>query len=183
MSLKRVALFAGLVLAVLPLKAAAGGLFIYSYDPISPAARTLTATGLSFEFERGLLGAERVRKVIQTGDRGSAELKPASESELGAGGLRAALGETRPAGALYEIMPRGDGQAFVHAVCPGADRAWLVIGKLDRFKDLQLQAVGRRPGESAAHACSDMAFGFRSDWRLPGDEPPEAHIAPRQGPS
>jgi hypothetical protein len=172
-----------LALCALPLTAAAGEVFIYSYDPISPSAKTLTSTGLSFEFQRGLMGSERVRKVIQTGERGSADLKPAAESELGAGGLRAALGEVRPAGPLYEILPAGDGKSFVRAVCPGADRAWLLIGKLDRFKDLKLQAVGRRPGDTAAHACSDMAFGFKSDWRLPNNEPPEAHIAPREGPS
>jgi hypothetical protein len=183
MSTARAALAALIVVSALPLTAAAADVFIYSYDPISPSARTLTSTGLSFEFQRGLLGAERVRKVIQTGDRGSAELKPAAESDLGAGGLKAALGEVRPVGPLYEILPNGDGKAFVHAVCPGADRAWLLIGKLDRFHDLELQAVGRRPGEKASRACSDMAFGFKSDWRLPGSEPGEAHIAPREGPS
>ena len=183
MSIPRAAVAASLLLAVLPLKAAAGDVFIYSYDPISPSARTLTTTGLSFEFQRGVLGGVRVHKVIQTGDRGEADLKLASEAELGAGGVRAALGQERPAGPLYEILPAGDGKSFVHAVCPGADRAWLLIGKLDRFKDLELQAVGRRAGEAKAHACSNMAFGFKSDWRLPDQEPGEAHIAARQGPS
>ena len=183
MSTPRAVFAAWLLLAALPPCAAASEVYIYSYDPLTPAARTLTATGLSFQFERGLLGAVRVQRVIQTGDLGSAGLKPAGEAELGPGGLRAALGDKRPAGPLYEILPDGDGRAFVHAVCPGADKAWLLIGKLDRFKDLELQAVGRKPGEAAAHACSTMAFGFHSDLRLPDQEVPEAHIAPHAGPS
>ena len=172
-----------ILLSALPLSAAAGEVHIFSYDPVSPAAKALTATGLSFEFERGFLGSVRIQKVIQTGDRGSAELKPAPESELGQGGLRTALGETRPAGPLYEILGKDEGKAFVHAVCPGADRAWLLIGRLDRFKDLQLQAVGRRTGDKAAHACPSLAFSFRSDWRLPGDEPPAAQLHGGVGPS
>lgn len=150
---------------------ASAGEHIYSYDPASPAAQTLTDTGLSFQFERGLLGGERIQKIIQTGERGSAELKPASEKDLGSGGLRAALGGARPAGALYEIRPQDDGYAFVHAVCPGAERAWLVIGPLERFHNLEIQAVGRDAGAPAARPCSTMEFSFYSDWRLPESEP------------
>ena len=183
MSTARGALGAFLMLSALPLTAAASEVHIYSYDPVSPAARTLTATGLSFEFERGLLGSVRIRKVIQTGDRGSAELKPAPESELGQGGVRAVLGETRAAGPLYEIVGKDEGKAFVHAVCPGSDRAWLLIGRLDRFKDLQLQAIGRRSGDKAAHACPSLAFSFRSDWRLPDQDVPAARLHGGIGPS
>ena len=183
MSIARGALAACFLLSVLPLQAAAGQVHIYSYDPLSPAAKALTRTGLSFEFERGPLGGLRIDKVIQTGDRGSAALKPASESEIGAGGLRAALGEQRPVGPLYEILSEDEGKAFVHAVCPGSDRAWLLIGKMDRFKDLELQAVGRRPGDKAAHACSTLAFSFRSDWRLPDQEVPAAQLHGGVGPS
>lgn len=183
MSTARGALAACLLLSALPLPAAAGQTHIYSYDPLSPAAKALTATGLSFEFERGLLGGTRIQKVIQTGDRGSAVLKPAADSELGQGGLRAALGEERPVGPLYEILSQDEGKAFVHAVCPGADRAWLLIGPLDRFRNLQMQAVGRRPGDKAAHACSTLAFSFRSEWRLPDQDVPPAELRGGVGPS
>jgi hypothetical protein len=79
-----------LALIALPLAARAEGR-IYSYEPASDAARTLAETGLSFEFARTLLGGARVRRVIQTGDQGSAAVRLASESELGAGGLKTAL--------------------------------------------------------------------------------------------
>jgi hypothetical protein len=145
---------------------------IYSYDPVSASARTLTDTGLSFQFERGLLGGVRIERIIQTGDRGEAQLRPASEAELGPGGLKAVLGDERPAGALYEIRPEAEGRSFVHAVCPGAERAWLVIGPLERFHDLKVQAVGRDAGAAKARSCSSMEFGFYSDWLLPERKPP-----------
>jgi hypothetical protein len=146
---------------------------IYSYDAVSDAARALTDTGLSFQFERGLLGGVRIERIIQTGDRGAADLKPASEGELGRGGLKAALGAERPAGGLYEIRPEAEGISFVHAVCPGAERAWLVIGPLERFRNLKVQAVGRDAGAAASRLCSTLEFSFYSDWRLPERDAPK----------
>jgi hypothetical protein len=167
---QRAAQFACLALFALPPPAGASEQYIYTYDPASPPARRLTDTGLSFQFERGLLGAVRVQRIIQTGDIGAADLKPASEAALGRGGLKAALGNARPAGALYEILPRDEGKSFVHAVCPGADQAWLLIGRIDRFQNLAMQAVGRSATDAGAHLCSSMAFTFRSDLRLPDQD-------------
>ncbi len=150
---------------------------IFSYDAASDPARALAATGLSFQFEGRLLGGYRLERIIQTGERGSADIRPAPEAGLGAGGLAAALAGEKPVGGLYEIQPSADGPAFVEAVCPGAQRAWLVIGPLRRFKDLPVQAVGRDPGAPAAHRCTDLAFSFHSDWRLPDDrEPPHVRV-------
>ena len=162
-----------------PPMAQASERYIYTYDPASPTARTLTDTGLSFQFEKGLLGGVRVQRIIQTGEIGAADLKPASEADLGRGGLRAALGEERPVGPLYEILSKDEGKSFVHAVCPGAQRAWLLIGHLDRFQDLKVQAVGRGANDAAAHSCSSLNFSFRSDLRLPDQDVPEARL-PRQ---
>ncbi len=187
MSPPRAALLAGLAFvslspAALAPAAQAAERYIYSYDPASPAAKALTETGLSFEFEKGMIGGVRVRKIIQTGEFGSAELKPASDGELGKGGLAAALDHERPTGPLYEIMPKGEGKSFIHAVCPGADRAWLLIGRLDRFRDLTVQAVGRKASDAAAHACPSLAFSFRSDLRLPGTDVPDARLLRGSGP-
>jgi hypothetical protein len=173
----RAAVVACLALVALPLTAGASERDIYTYDPASAAARQLTDTGLSFQFERGLLGAVRVQRIIQTGDIGAADLKPASEAVLGRGGLKTALGAQRPAGALYEILPKDEGISFVHAICPGADKAWLLIGRLERFRNLELQAVGRSAKDASAHVCSNMDFSFRSDLRLPDkDELPPPHL-------
>lgn len=167
---QRAALFACLALFAPPSAAGASERYIYTYDPVSPAARHLTDTGLSFLFERGLLGGVRVQRIIQTGDIGAADLKPAPEEALGRGGLKAALGDQRAAGELYEILPKDEGKSFVHAVCPGADRAWLLIGRIDRFRDLELQAIGRGAKDAQSHLCSTMAFSFKSDLRMPDQD-------------
>jgi hypothetical protein len=172
------AVFAAIACAPAP---ALAGQHLYSYEAATPAGQTLAPTGLSFVFEKGMLGAVRVQKIIQTGDVGEAELKPAPEGALGAGGLKAALGGERPAGDLYEIQPQGDGRAFVKAICPGAERAWLVIGPMERFRDLKIQAVGKSADAPARH-CVDLALAFHSEWLLPPSrEPPVAH-APSSGP-
>lgn len=144
---------------------------IYAYDSVSPAARRLAPTGLSFEFERHMMGGVRIRRVIQTGERGSAEIKPASPSALG-GDLKTLLADARARGDLYEILPAEDGKAFVGAVCPGSDRAWLLIGQLERFRDLTVQALGRKADETAAHKCVALEFSFHGEFQLPPDRPP-----------
>jgi len=170
---------AALVLVLFAMPAAARAADrIYSYEPASDAARALAETGLSFEFKRTLLGGARVLRVIQTGDRGAAAVRPASEGELGAGGLKTALGGQAPAGDLYAIRPdQEDGQAFIGAVCPGAERAWLLIGKLERFEDLAVQAVGRDKGAAGARLCASLAFSYRNDWTLPPRAPPRVRFS------
>ena len=168
------------LLACAPVPAAASE-HVYSYEAATPAAETLAPTGLTFVFERGLLGSVRVERIIQTGERGEARLRPSSEAALGGGGLKAALAGERPTGDLYEIEPEGDGHAFVEAICPGAKRAWLVIGPVERFRDLKLQAVGLGPGPAARH-CVDLGFAFHSEWRLPPDREPPRVRFPSSGP-
>ena len=160
---------------------ALAGEHIYSYEALSSAARTLAPTGLSFQFEKHLLGGVRVERIIQTGEEGSAGVKPSPETALGGGGLKAALDGKSPAGDLYEIEPIGDGPAFVQAICPGAERAWLVIGPVQRFRDLKLQAVGKAAGAPARH-CVDLAFAFHSEWSLPPDRAPPTARFPSSAP-
>ena len=167
-----------LAAAALP-GAAAAEAHLYSYEAASDAARTLAPSGLSFAFDKPPFGSPRVTRVIQTGDRGEAALKPASEGALGRGGLKAALGPEKPVGRLYEITSDGDGPAFARAICPGAARAWLVIGRLERFQDLTVQAVGRDQGASGARRCVTFELGFRSEWTLPPRTPPRVRNGPR----
>lgn len=163
----KAAVFAVVILAA-PASALAGE-HVYSYEAASPSARVLAPTGLSFVFEKHMLGGVRVERIIQTGERGSADVKPASGAELG--DLKTVLG-AQPSGDLYEIQPKGDGHAFVEAICPGSERAWLLISPMERFRDLKVQAVGRSAKGGARH-CVDLAFTFHSEWILPpGREPP-----------
>lgn len=164
---------AALLLAVIAAGRASADEHIFVYDAASNAARALAATGLSFQFEGRLLGGYKLERIIQTGERGSAALKPTSDRDLGPGGLRAALGDQAPTGGLYEIgRDSADGQAFVGAVCPGAARAWLVVGPLRRFHDLPIQVIGKDAGALAARRCADLRFSFRSELVLPPDRLP-----------
>ena len=156
---------------------------IYSYEPASPDARAFAATGLSFEFERRLMGGAHIHRVIQTGEQGAAEVKAAGEGELGDGGFRTALAGARPAGGLYRIASGLDGEAFVRAICPGSDKAWLAIGPLQRFQDLRVQAMGRADGAPSAHLCVTLDFTYRNDWRLPPRTPPRVRYPTRPLPT
>jgi hypothetical protein len=165
-------------LAALAVSSARADEHIFVYDAASPAAEALAETGLSFQFEGRPLGGYRLERIIQTGERGSAELRFTSDRDLGPGGLKAALGKDAPVGGLYEIRSdTADGQAFVGAVCPGAERAWLVMGQLRRFKDLPIQIIGKDPGAASARHCGDLNFGFRSELAMPPDrEPPRQFV-------
>lgn len=167
---------AALAFASLAASPALSAEHIYSYDAVSDTARALAETGLSFQFQSLPLGGMRLERIIQTGERGSAGIRPASDGPLGPGGLRAALGGHAPVGALYEIEPEGDGQAFVGAVCPGAEKAWLVIGQLHRFKDLPIQVVGKDAGAGRARHCADLTFSFHSEWSFPADRTPPSPL-------
>ena len=146
---------------------------LYVYESASDGARALAATGLTFEFATRPLGGYKLERIFQTGERGSADLQASSDKDLGPGGLRAALGGTASAGGLYEIRrDAADGRAFVGAVCPGAERAWLVVGPLRRFRDLTVQAIGKDQGAVSARRCVDLSFRFRGELALPPDRPP-----------
>ncbi len=163
--------------------AAYAGQEIYSYEPVSTEAHALTETGLSFLFERGLMGSTHIRRLIQTGEKGQAELKPGSEKDLGPGGVKAVLGAEHEAGSLYEIQPQQDGAAFINAVCPGAQRAWLDIGPLSRFQDLAVQTMGRDKGAATARHCATLIFTWHNEWTLPQRRPPRLRLSPAYRPN
>lgn len=167
---------AGLALAAVLAGPARADQMLYSYDPASPPTRELAPTGLTFLFDKRAFGGAAIRRIIQTGERGSADLKSASESGLGAGGLKAGLGGKPAVGHLYEIAGDRDGKAFVSAVCPGAARAWLVIGPLRRFRDLRIQAVGRDAGAAGPKPCAELLLSFHNDWVMPHRPPPRVRF-------
>jgi len=81
---------------------------IYSYDSANPLTEQMTEAGLTFVFDRTFIST-RVLRILETHDIGSADLKPASEGELGRAGLTALIGPNAHERALYEIEPKGDG--------------------------------------------------------------------------
>src|SRR5690348_11063895 len=113
---------------------------IFSYDATNDAARTLAAGGLTFVFRKSTFGGTRVLKVLSTQEKGTAELKPAPEKDLGPGGIDGLVGHKVREHDLYEISHEGQGDPLIHATCPGSDRAWLAFGSLRPEGELVIHA-------------------------------------------
>lgn len=139
---------------------------IFSYDAENEAARTLAPGGLTFVFRKQRLGGTRVLKVLSTRDRGTAELKPASDKDLGPGGLGAVIGKAGERD-LYEILPEGQGAPLVKAACPNADRGWLSFGALKTNRNLVVHAIGRNLATGKFYRCAALEFAFHGEWKLP----------------
>jgi hypothetical protein len=147
--------------------AAAGEQRVFSYDAVNEAARTLAAGGLTFVFRKATLGGTRVLKVLSTQEKGTAELKPASEKELGPGGIDGLVGAKVPEHDLYEIAQEGQGAPLIRAACPGSDRAWLAFGSLRSDRELVIHAFGRNAQSGKLHLCATLTFSWHGEWRLP----------------
>ncbi len=145
---------------------------VYSYDSASPLTRKMTENGLTFVFDKSLLN-QKLLKLIETHDVGQADLKPASERELGPGGLTALIGREAHERDLYEITGNGDGIALRRALCRGSDRAWLAFGKLRLGEDLRIQALGHDPVTGATRLCMTLDYSFHGEWVLPPVDLPQ----------
>jgi hypothetical protein len=141
---------------------------IYSYVPADEATRKRIDSGLTFVFDRGVMGM-RVKEILATEANAQAAVDPASERELGA-----RLGDVLPAGAgereLYLIKAVDQGPAMVRAFCPGSTKGWLVFGPLRARESVRIHALGDDPAGGARH-CATLTFAFRGEWRLPPPTP------------
>lgn len=139
---------------------------LFSYDPITPVTKTLAEGGFSFVFDDRTFGGQRVKRLLSTQAKAEAELRPASESELGAS-IDSLVGARVAERDLYEILPANEGAPLIRAACPGSDKAWLAFGKLDRIEDLRVQAFGRYADGGKVHHCATLDFSWRGEWKLP----------------
>ena len=151
---------------------AAAAKHVYSYDSATPLTRKMTENGLTFVFDKGLM-SQRVLKLIETHDVGQADLKPASEHDLGPGGLSALIGSEAHERDLYEITANGDGIALRRALCRGSDRAWLAFGRLKVGEDLRIQALGHDPVTGSIRLCMTLDYSFHGEWTLPPVDLPQ----------
>jgi hypothetical protein len=131
-----------------------------AYDASDRITQALTR-GVTLEADRGLFGAISVRKIISTSNRGSAEVRRG-----GPDAVRRALPEGAAETAVYTISPEGDGRGLSRALCPGADEAWLVSGRVRLGRPLTLQAVGRWPDGAYRH-CVTLSYTWRGEWASP----------------
>jgi hypothetical protein len=145
---------------------------IYSYDSANPLTEQMTEAGLTFVFDRSLMST-RVLQILETHDVGSADVKPASEGDLGRGGLSALIGQNAQERSLYEIVPKGDGKALIRALCPGADRVFLAFGPITAEQPLRIRALGHDATTGASRLCITLDYNFHGEWAIGPPELPQ----------
>jgi hypothetical protein len=142
------------VLAATPALAATR---LWSYDAADRVTRALTQ-GITLEVRRGLFGSVTVEKLYATASQGSADLRWGGPRET-----RSVL----PAGSresdVYEIVNEGQGRGLVRALCPSADAAWLVMGRVRAGRPLTVHAVGRWADGRYRH-CVALSYAYRGEW-------------------
>jgi hypothetical protein len=144
---------------------------IYSYDSANPLTEQMTEAGLTFIFDRSFM-TTRVLRILETNDIGSADVKPASEGELGPGGLDAVIGPHAQERALYEIVPKGDGAALARALCPGSDKVFLAFGPITAEQPLRIRALGHDAKTGGSRLCITLDYSFHGEWAVgPPDLP------------
>ena len=138
---------------------------IYSYDPADAATKARVDNGLTFIFNKGLLGFD-VTAVLATQAHAEADLRPAGEKEL-----KIRLEDVLPKGSterqLYAVEDKAQGLAMVRAFCPGSSHGWLVFSALRPRTGAVVHALGDDPVSGKARLCATMNFNFRGEWALP----------------
>jgi hypothetical protein len=162
-------LIAGLATASLAGTAWGGSLHIYSYDPANADTRH-SAGALTFEFNRRLMFTTILRVMATEGDA-KAEVRPASERDLGPGGLTALVGPRALERDLYEVEPKEDGAAMISALCPQSHRAWMSFGHIRAYHDLKIYVIGDGPDNGPAKLCRTLDYTFHGEWKGPSGPP------------
>ena len=137
--------------------AAAETLF-YSYQASDRLTRGLTSD-ITFELDRGLFGGISLRRIYSNAGRAEVVL-----TSGGPGQVLRALPEDAEAGSVYGISTdQGQGMPMVRALCPGADAAWLVAGRVRAARPLTMHAVGRWADGTFRH-CVTLSYAWRGEW-------------------
>ena len=131
-----------------------------AYDASDRITQALTR-GITLEADRGLFGAISVRRIISTSNRGSADIRRG-----GPDAVRQALPAGSTETAVYTITPEGGGRGLSRALCPGADEAWMVLGRVRLARPMTLHAVGRWPDGGYRH-CVQLSYNWRGEWAVP----------------
>ncbi len=167
--LRKNALIATALAALAVATPALAALKVYSYDPADAATKGYVDNGLTFAFDKNLVGF-RVREVFATQAKASALVDPADEKELGA-----PLARLLPSGAiehaLYRVRDEEQGLAMVKALCPGSSHGWLVFGTFRAREGLTVDALGDDPATGKARLCATLKFIFHGEWIMPRGDP------------
>ncbi|QTN19745.1 hypothetical protein HZ989_01295 [Brevundimonas sp. AJA228-03] len=157
-------LTAVLMFALLATPAAADTRYL-SFNPADRITTALTR-GITLEVERGVFGAVSVRRIISTTSRGAATIRKG-----GPDGAKSVLPEGATQATVYSIDTEGDGRGLARALCPGADAAFLVLGRVQAGRPMAMQATGRWPDGRFRH-CVTLSYDYRGEWSLPPHTPP-----------
>lgn len=131
-----------------------------AFDASNRVTQALTR-GVTLEADRGLFGAISVRRIISTSNRGSADIRRG-----GPDAVRRALPDGSSETSVYTISPEGGGRGLSRALCPSAEEAWLVLGRVRLGRPLTLHAVGRWTDGTYRH-CVELSYDWRGEWAMP----------------
>jgi hypothetical protein len=137
--------------------ARADTMHFYSYDPGDTATRA-AAGPVTLQVRKGLLHAT-VLNLRSTEAEATADLKPASPGSLGPGGLAGVTGVGSGERSLYAVGSADQGEALINALCPGAKRGWMALGKVGVNQDLSIAVIGQTPGQPP-RLCHALAYSF-----------------------
>lgn len=155
----RLVLFVALAITTLAGSAAAETRYL-AYDASDRVTEALTR-GVTLEASRGLFGSIAVRRIISTSARGAADVRRG-----GPDAVKGALPRDAAEATVYTVAPDGDGRGLTRALCPGADEAWLVSGRVRLARPLTLHAVGRWSDGTYRH-CVTLSYAWRGEWAVP----------------
>jgi len=159
-----------LLAALLAAGDAAAATHVYSYDPADPATKA-AAGPLTFEVHKALIGPTKVLNLRSTEAAADAELRRASDRDLGPGGLTAVLGPRAAERQVYEIAPADQGAALISALCPGAKRAWLAFSEFGFNQPLKIAVLGASGASVKTRLCRTLAYDFHGEWSGPPTTP------------
>lgn len=131
-----------------------------AYDASDRITQALTR-GITLEADRGLFGAISVRRIISTSNQGSADIRRG-----GPDAVRQVLPAGSPETSVYTIVPEGGGRGLSRALCPGAEEAWMVLGRVRLARPMTVHAVGRWPDGTFRH-CVQLSYSWRGEWAIP----------------
>ena len=141
-----------------------------AYDASDRVTQAMTR-GITLEADRGLFGAISVRRIISTSNRGSADIR-----QGGPDAVRQALPAGSRETSVYTITPEGGGRGLSRALCPGAEEAWMVLGRVRLGRPMTAHAVGRWADGGYRH-CVQLSYSWRGEWALPPEGGPDADAA------
>jgi len=166
----RVVIASALAGAFLAAGAAAAATHIYSYDPADAVTRD-AAGPLTFQVYKPLLGPAKVLNLRSTVAAADADLKHATDRDLGPGGLAALIGPRATGRQVYEIEPTEQGAALISALCPGAKRAWMAFSGFGFNEPLMIAVVSAPAPPSKTKVCRTLAYDFHGEWSGPPTTP------------